>query len=624
MRTRTNLLAAPILLLGGVVYSTSCVSGDIAPRPVDAVRGGTSGTSGSGAEPGAGGEDAGVGGAAGGTGGSSGSGFGGASGAPQAGRSGSAGGAGKAFGPGAGGGPPMTGGAGPFDGGEPATTGGSGGGPSVGGKAGSGGSGPSAPEAPLPLRPWNGEATGSVHAPLAGRPLFTWAPSPNADSYELEVDNSCTIGMASSCEFDSPEVQELDLTEPEFRPDDDLPLALTPPVGRRFYWRVRACNELGCSPWSGVRYADVGRQRKDFDGDGYADVVLGSYYDSTLREEAGAVHIVFGPDFTRSGSTHGAEIYQMLGYTVAFLGDVDADGYADLGVGDDLCIPTGTDRYPCTLASRTFLYRGGQELADGMFTRMLDVGGQEIGALGDFDGDGYADFSLEAGSVVLGGSDWASLEALSPLGEDFQDTSAGADVNGDGFSDFFLRQHGYCGQRATLELYRGAGGGLARTPAETYQTEEDCGGDAEGLAAGDFNGDGHADVVVGSGSTVRLLLGDRSLGLSVEATFPATYFAESGVASGDVNGDGFDDILVSEPGGLYLGAEFISTTPVVSLMPPDEFVSFLGDVNGDGFGDFAYLSPDVGQVLVCHGSESPDDDVDDVVDGFGTRIWQLD
>ncbi|NLF78714.1 MAG: hypothetical protein GX573_23725, partial [Chloroflexi bacterium] len=76
------------------------------------------------------------------------------------------------------------------------------------------------------------------------------------------------------------------------------------------------------------------------------------------------------------------------------------------------------------------------------------------------------------------------------------------DVNGDGYSDVVVGAHGYDGDqmaKGRAHLYLGSATGLAASPAWTVE-----GGNAfDGLgysagAAGDVNGDGYSDVIVGA------------------------------------------------------------------------------------------------------------------------------
>jgi hypothetical protein len=148
-------------------------------------------------------------------------------------------------------------------------------------------------------------------------------------------------------------------------------------------------------------------------------------------------------------------------------------------------------------------------------------------------------------------------------------------------------------------------------------------------AAGDVNGDGWQDFIVGSPYTdlrgpssgsARLYLGGPNMGAesSVLLIGEEKYdlFGTSVAGIGDINGDGYDDIAVGAPtdfnmvtfdtiSGLspsgkgrvyvYLGAAIMDATPDVVLSPDQvgfgRCVSSAGDLNNDGYKDFLVTAP---------------------------------
>ena len=126
-------------------------------------------------------------------------------------------------------------------------------------------------------------------------------------------------------------------------------------------------------------------------------------------------------------------------------------------------------------------------------------------------------------------------------------------------------------------------------------------------SAGDINGDGYTDVVVGANGgagagAVYVYLGTKN-GLPSSPTTTlsgpsaTSYFGCSVDGAGDINGDGYDDIVVGADGGngaayVYLGgASGLSTTPSITFQGPTANGDFgisvagAGDVNRDGFAD---------------------------------------
>ena len=248
---------------------------------------------------------------------------------------------------------------------------------------------------PVPFSPENGTATGSPWASsgaLTLRPLFRWRWTPDGGddpTFEVQVDDSCTTPGFAWCCFPSPEATDGGLTGATWRPDEELPVERSVPVGRRYYWRVRACRTEGCSAWSDVRYLDVGRAHGDWNGDGWSDAAIGApgwarvfvYLGGVLPDAVADLTIVGEPDDA------------FLGDAVTYAGDVNVDGFADLLVGADLGGGIG----------RTYLYLG---------SAMPDVA---------------ADLRL------VGEGEGASLGA---------GLAGGGDVNADGFSDFVVGQQG--------------------------------------------------------------------------------------------------------------------------------------------------------------------------------------
>ena len=230
------------------------------------------------------------------------------------------------------------------------------------------------------------------------------------------------------------------------------------------------------------------------------------------------------------------------------------------------------------------------------------------------------------------------------------DGSAAGDVNGDGLGDIIVSVPNPSSTRAPHHLVIfGQTGAFPLnmtadmlTGANGFVVTGAGGGDQ--IGAGDFNGDGFSDIVVGSASanSAYVIFG-KSAGIS--ATFDVsslngtngfilTNFGSNSVASaGDMNGDGVDDLVVSNPfvggtGGAFVVYGRSSFAPTVNLMFLDasigvylngatlndrtgESSSSAGDVNGDGFSDVVIGSPnydndqaDEGRAFVYHGSAS--------------------
>lgn len=490
---------------------------------------------------------------------------------------------------------------------------------------------------PLLVAPAQGEPTGSVWSERALAPEFRWTEVPGASHYEVQVDDSCASPI--ECSFPSPET----VASPRetFLTAAGLAVSTERPVGRRYFWRVRACLAEECTNWSATRYVDVGRQRQDFNGDGYGDLAI-----SAVRPESGGggVFVYFGGSapssvpgwIVRPDGPSTAFAY------VAWIGDMDGDGYADLA----------TVTVPQEISVRIF--RGGPspDLApivdvlvedDARFAFLT----QMVPAF-DLNGDGFSDLYFQSGVSGRdgGGTDHvllgeASLQALTRQHLQIAaltsyTQTALCDFDNDGYSDLiqtmypssplivkgaplFRPSEGSRSALATSGPYyvrlciRNLHGRGSATLVSSYAMHpadfplrllssaapndtQKCDGDLTQVspniqdpivsAAGDTDGDGFTDLLVGDADNNRAFLFfggcpvQRFLELPGGHTHPRPYAGNPVGSPGDMNGDGFDDFAVGNtypgidslgPGevSLYLGGPTIDPTPTLVLTHPD-------------------------------------------------------
>ncbi|MCK6530367.1 FG-GAP-like repeat-containing protein [Myxococcota bacterium] len=391
------------------------------------------------------------------------------------------------------------------------------------------------------------------------------------------------------------------------------------------------------SAFTGFSVASAG----DVNGDGLADVIVGSpFYDDGSSEDglASVFHgSEAGPSETADWSDTSGSGGAYFGWSVATAGDVNGDGYDDVVVGGPKA------DYAFTDGGRAYVYHGSSAGLDPSPAWTADGGasyaqfGWSAASAGDVNGDGYDDVvvgspfrsngqSSEGLAYLYLGS--ASGLSTSPAwtaeanqtGANFGYSVASAgDVNGDGYGDVIVGAPYYpYDDQGKVYVYLGSATGLAASPAWTKVGESEYANAGYSVSsAGDVNGDGYDDVVVGSsgfsggdfeGGRADVYLGSAS-GLWTTPAWTAgeaqdgAGLGESVASAGDVNGDGYDDVVV---GALYFDVgDHDEGRAQVFLGSADglageadwvqegwqvwakfgQSVAAAGDVDGDGYGD---------------------------------------
>ena len=232
-------------------------------------------------------------------------------------------------------------------------------------------------------------------------------------------------------------------------------------------------------------------------------------------------------------------------------------------------------------------------------------------AAADFNRDGKLDLAVASGgvSILLGNGDGTFQPAVSyPAGNSVTSIAVG-DFNNDGKPDVAVASAG----TSEVSILLGNGDG-------TLQAAKDfpVNGTAQevSIATGDFNGDGKLDVVVadqtncgGTCTTVSVLLGngDGTLQAAQHVTVAA---GPNGVAVGDFNGDGRADLAVTDSRGnvwiLIGNGDGTFRTPVAIPLPDSGGTGAFGiavaDLNGDAKLDLAVAAPFAEYVYVLIGN----------------------
>jgi len=329
----------------------------------------------------------------------------------------------------------------------------------------------------------------------------------------------------------------------------------------------------------------------DVNGDGYSEVIVGAYGYSSMT---GRAYIFYGgssmnnvADVTMTGQTS-----NHFGWSVSTSGDVNGDGYSDVIVG----------AFGSSVTGRAYIYYGGTNMnnvADVTMTGQTSdtYFGWSVSTAGDVNGDGKQDvivgafgYSSSKGRAYIfyGGSSMDNIADVTMTGEamgnDFGNSvSTAGDVNGDGYSDVIVGAYSYYYQVEKGRAYIYYGGTNMNNVADVIMTGEAT-NDKLGRSvstAGDVNGDSYSDVIIGAfgynsiTGRAYIFYGGSSMDNIADVTMTGettdNYFGFSVSSAGDVNGDGKPDVIVGafgynfQKGRAYL---YINVIPRPELINP--------------------------------------------------------
>jgi hypothetical protein len=458
--------------------------------------------------------------------------------------------------------------------------------------------------------------------PLTIDPLLT-GPAWTAESDQVSAVFGFTVGAAGDVNGDG--YGDVIIGAPQFDNGQTE-------EGRAFVYHGSASG-LSLTPnWTaesnlaGAFFARAVGTAGDVNGDGYSDVIVSApAFDGGLTDE-GRAYVYYGSasglPANESWSAEGNQANAQFSWSLGTAGDVNGDGYSDVIVGSQLFDNGQTNE------GRAFVYHGsasGLSLTANFTAESNQTGagfGQSVGTAGDVNGDGYSDVIVgaslfdngqadEGRAYVFHGSaaglsataNWTaeSDQAVAQFGIS---VGTAGDVNGDGYADVIVGAYNFHGPESNegrAYVFHGSSTGLSS--AAVWTAEGDQVGAQFGSTvgtAGDVNDDGYADVVVGAvtydggetdegrgyvyyGSPTGLPTAGPSW--TAEGNQTSAVFAASIATAGDVNGDGYADVIVGAPNfdndQVDEGAAFVYHGSVSGLP------QLCRDVDLDGYVDCA-------------------------------------